>query len=98
MERYHKTIKSECIRPNVSLSQEKAKNQIAEFVRHYNENRLHSAIGYIASKNRDSQIFKEGDQKHETAREALKQKRMEMRQPFASKKISTTADTINQIT
>ena len=102
MERYHKTIKTECIRPKVALSQEEAKNQIAEFVRHYNEDPLHSAIGYIAPKDklvgRDSQIFKERDQKLEAAREARKQKRLEMRPALASGKTSTTADTINQLT
>ncbi len=102
LERYHKTIKSECIRPKVALSQEDATNQIAEYVRHYNEDRLHSAIGYIAPKDkldgRDSQIIKERDQKLEAAREARKQKRLEMRSALASRKTSTTADTINQLT
>jgi hypothetical protein len=67
-------------------------------VRHYNEDHLHGAIGYIAPKNRDSQIFKKGNQKLEAARKIRKQKLMEMKQPFASKKISTTADTFNQLT
>jgi hypothetical protein len=71
-------------------------------VRHYNEDRLHSAIGYIAPKDklvgRDSQIFKERDQKLKAAREAHKQKRLEMRPALASGKTSTTADTINQLT
>jgi len=102
LERYHKTIKAECIRPKVALSLEDAISQIAEYVRHYNENRLHSAIGYIAPvdklEGRDIQIFKERDQKLDAAREARKQKRLEMRLPLASKQISTTADTINQPT
>ncbi|MEI8185777.1 MAG: hypothetical protein WCG19_03675 [Chlorobiaceae bacterium] len=63
---------------------------------------LISAIGYIAPKDklegRDSQIFKERDQKLEAAREARKQKRLEMRPALASGKTSTTADTINQLT
>ena len=62
LERYHKTIKVECIRPQVPLSLEEARTQIAEYIRHYNDVRLHSAIGYIAPKDklngRDTQIFK----------------------------------------
>jgi hypothetical protein len=86
----------------VALSLEDATNQIAEFVRHYNEDRLHSAIGYISPKDklegRDRQIFKERDQKLEAAREARKQKRLEMRPALASGKTSTTAENINQLT
>ena len=67
LERYHKTIKNECIRPGVPLSLDEARNQIAEYIRYYNEERLHSAIGYIAPKDtlfgRGKQIFKERDQK-----------------------------------
>lgn len=85
-----------------SLSLEDATNQIVEYVRHYNEDRLHSAIGYIAPKDkldgRDSQIFNERDQKLEAARKARKQKRLEMRSALASGKTSTTAETINQLT
>ncbi|HHE31547.1 MAG TPA: transposase, partial [Chlorobaculum parvum] len=102
LERYHKTIKTECIRPKVALSLEDAISQINGYVRHYNENRLHSAIGYIAPmdklEGRDMQIFKERDHKLEAAREARRKKRLEMRQPLASKQISTTTGTINQLT
>jgi hypothetical protein len=47
---------------------------------------------------RDMQIFKERDQKLDAARKARKQKRLEMRSPLASRQISTTTDTINQLT
>lgn len=101
LERYHKTIKSECIRPKVALSLEDARNQIADYISFYNDERLHSAIGYIAPKDklegRDTRIFKERDQKLENAREARKQKRLEMRPSLASKKISTTTDINNQL-
>jgi transposase InsO family protein len=102
LERYHKTIKAECIRPKVALSLEDAINQIDGYVRHYNENRLHSAIGYITPmdklEGRDMQIFKERDQKLDAARKARKQKRQETKTPLASRQISTTTDTINQLT
>jgi len=102
LERYHKTIKAECIRPKVALSLDDARNQITGYISFYNDERLHSAIGYIAPKDklegRDTQIFKERDQKLEAAREARKQKRLEMRLSLDSKQISTTADPINQLT
>ena len=48
IERWHQSLKKECIRPKTPTSLEEARNVVQEFVRHYNKNRLHSAIGYIA--------------------------------------------------
>ena len=79
LERYHKTIKNECIRPKVVFSLEEARDQITDYIRHYNEERLHSSIGYVAPKDklegRDKQIFKERDSKLEAAKVARQQKR-----------------------
>ena len=79
LERFHATIKQECIRPKVPLSLDEASNQIAGYIRYYNDERLHSALGYVAPKikleGREKQIFKERDSKLEAAREARKQKR-----------------------
>lgn len=47
LERYHKTIKGDCIRVKTPLSLEEALRCVADFVRRYNTERLHSAIGYI---------------------------------------------------
>jgi transposase InsO family protein len=47
LERFHGTIKSECIRPGTPLSLEDARRIVDGYVRHYNETRLHSAIGYV---------------------------------------------------
>jgi putative transposase len=47
MERWYKTLKGGCIRVMTPLSLEDARRIIAEFVLHYNEFRLHSAIGYV---------------------------------------------------
>lgn len=47
LERYHKTIKSTCIRVNTPLSLPDAQRLVTDFVDHYNNRRLHSAIGYI---------------------------------------------------
>lgn len=83
IERWHKSLKTECIRPGVLLSLEDAREVVAGFVEHYNTVRLHSAIGYITPKakleGRDLQIFKERDAKLETARAARKAKRRQQR-------------------
>ena len=47
IERWHKSLKGECIRPGTPLTQEDARHLIGEFVGHYNTARLHSAIGYV---------------------------------------------------
>jgi len=47
IERWHKTLKGECIRVKTPLSLEDARRLVAEFVEHYNTVRLHSAVGYI---------------------------------------------------
>ncbi|ARM31875.1 transposase [Prosthecochloris sp. HL-130-GSB] len=102
LERYHKTIKAECIRPKVALSLEDARNQIDSYIQRYNNERLHSAIGYIAPKDklesRDAQIFKERDQKLEAARDARKQKRIKKRNSIESLKTRTISNNVNQLT
>ncbi len=60
LERFHKTIKTECIRPNCPISYDDAIRLIGEYIEEYNNIRLHSAIGYIAPmdmmNNRQSEI------------------------------------------
>jgi transposase InsO family protein len=73
IERWHKTLNGECIQVKTPLSLEHARRLVSEFVTHYNEVRLHSAIGYVspAAKlaGRDRQILEERDRKLEAARE-----------------------------
>jgi transposase InsO family protein len=73
IERWHRSLKSECIRPGVPLSLEDAQRLVENYVRHYNEVRLHSALGYVtpAAKlaGQDQRIFAERNRKLETARE-----------------------------
>jgi transposase InsO family protein len=80
LERYHKTIKGECIRPGVPLSLDEARVMVEKFIAYYNNVRLHSAIGYIAPvdklNGREQEIFKERDRKLEQARELRKKKRL----------------------
>jgi transposase InsO family protein len=47
LERWHGSLKRECIRPACPASVEEAQRRVAAFVAHYNTVRLHSAIGYI---------------------------------------------------
>jgi putative transposase len=47
IERWHKTLKSECLRPRTPLSLEDAQRIVSHWVRHYNTVRLHSALGYV---------------------------------------------------
>ena len=72
LERFHGTMKSECVRPKTPLSLKEARRIVEEFVRHYNDVRLHSAIGYIAPRDklegREESIFAERDRRLEEAR------------------------------
>ena len=81
LERFHKTIKTECIRPGVPLSLDDARRIVEKYIEYYNTVRLHSAIGYVTPADklngRDQEIFKERDRKLETARELRKQKRQQ---------------------
>ena len=79
IERWHRSLKSECVRPGVPLSLEDAQRLVLEYVVAYNEVRLHSAIGYVtpAAKlaGREQAIFDERDRKLEAARERRRQSR-----------------------
>jgi len=88
LERFHQTIKDECIRPGVPLSLDDARRIVGKYIEHYNTVRLHSAIGYRAPADKlnglDQVIFKERDRKLEAARELRKQKRQLARNGFNS--------------
>ena len=47
IERCHKSLKSECIRPRTPLSLDDARRLVEGYVEHYNHVRLNSALGYI---------------------------------------------------
>jgi putative transposase len=84
IERWHRTLKGDCIRVLTPLSLEDARRIVADFVEHYNAVRLHSALGYVTPKDklegRDKVIFAERDRKIEAARERRKAKRQAARQ------------------
>jgi transposase InsO family protein len=79
LERFHRTLKEQAIRPKTPLTLDQARQVVGEFVNHYNTVRLHSAIGYVTPKdrleNRHHEIFAARDQKLATARENRKMKR-----------------------
>lgn len=88
LERYHRTIKSECIRPGTPLSLEDARRMVSQFVTNYNEVRLHSALGYIAPQDkllgREQDIFDRRDRKLEEARQERARRRRVFRDAMAT--------------
>ena len=84
IERWHRTIKGDCIRVETPLTLEDALRIVARYVEQYNTVRLHSAIGYVTPQakleGREKAIFAERDRKLEQARERRKEKRHAARQ------------------
>jgi len=72
LERYHRTIKGECIRPGTPLCLEDTRRLVANYVAEYNEVRLHSALGYVTPADklhgREKAIFDARDRKLQEAR------------------------------
>ena len=81
LERFHRTLKEQAIRPKTPLTLVEARKVVREFADHYNTVRLHSAIGYVTPEdrleNRQEQIFTARDQKLAAARENRKMKRQQ---------------------
>jgi len=73
LERWHGSIKRECIRPAAIDSLDDARRRVADYVNSYNHQRLHSAIGYVTPADKlsglEEVIFAERDRKLEEARE-----------------------------
>jgi transposase InsO family protein len=72
IERWHKSLKSECLRPGTPLTPEDARRLIQQYVDHYNTARLHSAIGFVTPADmlagRQKEIHDARDRKLEEAR------------------------------
>jgi hypothetical protein len=72
IERWHQSLKAECLRPGAPLSLEDALRLVNRYVEHYNTIRLHSALGYVAPQamleGRQQKIWNERDRKLEVAR------------------------------
>ena len=88
IERWHKTIKSDALRPGAPASLEEARALVAHWVQHYNTVRLHSSIGYITPADflagRAREIWQARDRKLEAAREARRLRRAELRETPAA--------------
>jgi transposase InsO family protein len=78
-ERWHATLKQECLRPQTPLSLQDGQRIVAHFVTRYNDVRLHSAIGYVAPKDklegRAEAILAERERKLQAARDRRAQMR-----------------------
>jgi putative transposase len=81
IERWHKSLKGECIRPRTPLSLEDARRLVESYVEHYNDVRLNSAIGYITPNamlaGRRQEIHAERDRKLEEARKQRQNRRQQ---------------------
>ncbi len=72
IERWHQSLKGECLRPGTPLSLEDARRLMQRYVDHYNTVRLHSAIGFVTPQDmlagRQAEIHAARDHKLEEAR------------------------------
>lgn len=83
LERWHRSVKGECIRPGIPLSLEDGRRLVGDYVAHDNEVRLHSAIGDVTPKDklegREADIFALRDRKLAEARERRRAARPQAR-------------------
>jgi len=81
IERWHKSLKGECIRPGTPLSLDDAQRLVRGYVDHYNNVRLNSATTYITPKDilagRQQEIHAERDRKLESARKTRRDRRQQ---------------------
>jgi putative transposase len=79
IERWHKSLKGECIRPGTPLSLDDAARLVQGYVDHYNNVRLNSATGYITPEDMlagwQREIHEGRDRKLEEARKQRRVRR-----------------------
>jgi putative transposase len=84
LERWHGSLKQECIRPARLESLAEARAKVTAYVDHYNHVRLHSALGYVTPADKlngmEELIFTERDWKLEAARKRRQAARQAARQ------------------
>ena len=102
IERWHKSAKSEAIRVKTPLNLEDAREVVGEYVVHYNEVRLHSAIGYVTPADRlhgrQDAIFAERDHRLAQAREARARARQQAPRGRQQTPPTTTNDSLSPAT
>jgi len=81
LERWHQSLKSECVRPGTPLTQQDAWRLIERHAGHHNAVRLHGAIGYVRPLDmlagRQAQIHAARDRKPEAARRRRQPRRQQ---------------------
>jgi putative transposase len=85
LERWHGSLKRECIRPAAVSSFDEAQHRISSYVDHYNNARLHSVLGYVTPADKliglEKEIYAERDNATATWRKHVRveQQRDEVR-------------------
>jgi transposase InsO family protein len=81
LERWHQSVKSECIRPLTPLTLEDGRRLLQRYVDHYNGVRLHSALGYVPPQDRlagrQAEIHAARDHKLQQARQLRQLRRQQ---------------------
>jgi putative transposase len=94
IERWHKTLKGDCIRVKVPLTLDDARRIVSDYVTHYNTVRLHSAVGYVTPKDkldgRDKEIHADRDRKLAEARARRKRLRQTQHDATPCQPVATT--------
>lgn len=84
IERWHRTVKGECVRKTVPLTLEEGRKYVKDFVEYYNKERLHSAIGYVTPQDRlegrQNAVQESRDRKLEKSRERRAESRRQQRE------------------
>jgi putative transposase len=84
LERWHGSLKQECIRPACPADVQEARRRVGAYVDQYNHARLHSALSYITPADKlnglETLIFEDRDAKLEAARERRRQVRQAARE------------------
>jgi transposase InsO family protein len=84
LERWHGSLKRECIRPACPADVEEARRRVGNYVDEYNHVRLHSSLGYVTPADKlnglEQVIFDDRDAKLEAARERRRQARQALRE------------------
>ena len=94
IERWHKSLKTECVRPASPSTLDDARRAVGGFVTQYNSKRLHSSIGYVTPRDklagRAAAIHAQRDRKLAAAREARRRRRQSERLSRASQSERTS--------
>lgn len=91
LERWHGTIKDECIRASCPRTVEEAKKRVTDYVEHYNQVRLHSAIGYVTPADKLAGLADEINDARDRRLELARKKRKAKRKAAAERKVEAIA-------